>query len=35
MARPDYGIGPLAHALATDFGYEFAYDAPLRSMASG
>ena len=28
MARPDYGIGPLAHALATDFGYDFEYDAP-------
>lgn len=28
MARPDYGIGPLAHALAADFGYDFEYDAP-------
>lgn len=28
MARPDYGIGPLAHALVTDFGYDFEYDAP-------
>lgn len=28
MACPDYGIGLLAHALATDFGYDFEYDAP-------